>query len=64
MPGSVAAISKKHISCLAELIFSLISVAEGKSHNEALRAVDQTAAEIAAASLAGIRRTDQNIISF
>lgn len=64
MPGKVAVISKKHISCLAELIFSLISVAEGKTHNEALRAVDQSAAEIAAASLSCIRTADQNIISF
>ncbi|MBR5723007.1 MAG: hypothetical protein IKX57_05205 [Oscillospiraceae bacterium] len=64
MPGRVAAVSKKDISCLAELIFSLISVAEGKTNNEALRCVDQSAAEIAAASLACIRMADQNIISF
>ena len=64
MPGRVAVIHKKDIACLAELIFALISVAEGKTHNEALRAVDQDAAEIAAASLAAIRIADQNMISF
>ena len=57
-------ISKKNIACLAELIFALISVAEGKTHNEALRAVDQSAAEIIADALAPISMTDQNIISF
>lgn len=64
MPGRVAVIHKKDISCLAELIFALISVAEGKTHNEALQAVDQSAAEIAAASLATVRIADSNIISF
>ena len=64
MPGRVAVIHKKNIACLAELIFALISVAEGKTHNEALRAVDQQAAEIAAEALACIRMADQNIISF
>ena len=64
MPGRVAFISKKHISCLAELIFSLISVTEGKTHNEALQAVDQSAAEITASALACIRIPGQNIISF
>lgn len=64
IPGRVAVIHKKDISCLAELIFSLISVAEGRSNNDALRAVDQNAAEIAAESLACIRIPDQNIISF
>lgn len=64
MPGRVAVIGKKDIACLPELIFSLISVAEGKTHNDALRAVDQSAAEIAAAAIACIRTADQNIISF
>lgn len=64
MPGRVAAIGKKNISCLAELIYALVSVAEGKTNNEALRAVDQRAAEIAAESLANIRIPDQYIISF
>lgn len=64
MPGRVAVIHKKNISCLAELFFALISVAEGKTHNEALRAVDQSAAEIIAASLATIRMADENTISF
>lgn len=64
MPGRTAAIGRKNISCLAELIFALISVAEGRTHNEALRAVDQSAAEIIADALAAIRLTDQNTISF
>lgn len=64
MPGRTAVISKKNIACLAELIFALISVAEGKTHNEALRSVDQSAAEIIADALAPISMTDQNIISF
>lgn len=64
MPGRAAVISKKNIACLAELIFALISAAEGKTQNEALRAVDQSAAEIIADALAPINMTDQNIISF
>ena len=64
MPGRAAVIGKKNIACLAELIFALISLAEGKTQNEALRAVDQSAAEIIADALAPIRMADQNIISF
>lgn len=64
MPGRTAVIHRKHIACLAELIYTLISAAEGKSPNEALHAVDQDAAEIAAEAIACIRIPDQSIISF
>ena len=64
MPGRTAVIGKKNIGCLAELLFALISVAEGRSHNEALRAVDQHAAEIAAEAISCIRMSNQNTISF
>ena len=64
MPGRVAVIGKKHTGCLAELIYALISVSEGQSHNDALRVVDQSAAEIIADSLAAIQMPDSGIISF
>ena len=64
MQGRAAAVSKHDISCLSELIYALISVAEGRSPNEALASVDQRAAEIAARSLAYISISDNNNISF
>lgn len=64
MPGRVAVIHKKHIACLAELLFCLISVAEGRTNNEALQAVDQSAAEIIADALACISIPDSSIITF
>ena len=64
LPGKTAVIGKKHMNCLAELIYTLISIAEGKTHNEALREVDQQAAEIIADSVACIRESDQNTIVF
>ena len=64
LSGRVAIIGKRHISCLAELIYALISVAEGRSHNEALHAVDQSAAEQIADALSCIRIAEENTISF
>lgn len=64
MPGRAAVIGRQYISDLAELIYALISVGEGQSQNDALRAVDQSAAEHIAAALAPIRSDDPNIISF
>ena len=64
MPGRVAVIGKKDIACLAELIYALISMAEGVSPNDALASVDQSAAETAAAALASVRSTESNTISF
>ena len=64
MKGGVAAISKRDISCLAELIYALISVAEGRTPNEALKSVEQRAAETAAKSLAYIDIKDTNTILF
>ncbi|MCR5016557.1 MAG: hypothetical protein K6A75_08300 [Ruminococcus sp.] len=64
MKGRVTVINKRDISCLAELIYALISVAEGSSPNEALKAVDQRAAETAAKSLAYISISNTDTISF
>ena len=64
LPGRTAVINKKDISCLAELIYALISVAEGRTPNEALSAVDQQAAERIAGSLAYINIPKSNNISF
>lgn len=64
LPGRTAAIKKRDISCLSELIYALISVAEGRTANEALSAVDQQAAERIAGSLAYISIPKNNNISF
>ncbi|MBO7395764.1 MAG: hypothetical protein J6U16_06555 [Ruminococcus sp.] len=64
MKGRAASVNKRDISCLSELIYALISVAEGRTPNEALASVDQRAAEIAARSLAYISISDNNNISF
>ena len=62
MKGRAASVNKRDISCLSELIYALISVAEGRTPNEALASVDQRAAEIAARSLAYISISDNNNI--
>ena len=54
MPGKVTVINKKDISFLADIIFAIISVSEGKTANEALKSMDQDKAEKAAESLAYI----------
>ena len=64
MSGKVVPINKRDISCLSELIFSIISVAEGKSYNETLKSLDQFVAEIVAKSLAYLNINKSNIISF
>ena len=64
MPGRAAAVSKNDISCLPELIYALISVAEGRTPNEALSSVEQRAAETAAKSLAYIDLKTNDIITF
>jgi hypothetical protein len=64
LPGRTAAINKRDISCLSELIYALISVAEGRTANEALSAVGQQAAERIAGSLAYISIPKNNNISF
>ena len=64
LPGRTAVINKKDISYLAELIYALISVAEGRTPNEVLSAVDQQAAEIISGSLAYINIPKNNNISF
>lgn len=64
LPGRTAIINRKDISCLSELIYALISVAEGRTPNEALSAADQQAAERIAGSLAYINLPQNNNISF
>lgn len=64
MRGRVAAVNKRDISCLSELIYALISVAEGRTPNEALGSVEQRAAETAAKSLAYINIKNNDTISF
>ena len=64
LPGRTAIINRKDISCLSELIYALISVAEGRTVNEALSNVDQQAAERIAGSLAYINIKQGNTISF
>ena len=66
LPGRTAVISKRDLPCLAELITAIISVAAGKSANEALRALDQDAAERIARSMdtIGIQRKADNTITF
>ena len=64
MPGRAAAVSRGDISCLPELIYALISVAEGRTPNEALSSVDQFAAETAAKSLAYINIKNNDTITF
>lgn len=64
MRGRVAAINKRDISCLSELMYALISVAEGRTPNEALGSVEQRAAETAAKSLAYINIKNNDTISF
>ena len=64
MPGRAAAVSRRDISCLPELIYALISVAEGRTPNEALSSVDQFAAETAAKSLAYINIRNNDTITF
>ena len=54
MPGRVTVINKKDISFLADLIYAIISVSEGKTANEALKSMDQRKAEKVAESLAYI----------
>ncbi|MDO4863256.1 MAG: hypothetical protein Q4A05_03710 [Ruminococcus sp.] len=64
MQGRVAAINKRDIACLSELIYALISVAEGRTPNEALSLVEQRAAETAAKSLAYINIKNNDTITF
>ncbi len=54
MPGRVTVINKRDISYLADIIYAIISVSEGKTANEALKSMDQDKAEKAAESLAYI----------
>lgn len=54
MPGKVTVINKKDISFLADIIYAIISVSEGKTANEALKSMDQDKAEKVAESLAYI----------
>ena len=65
MPGRVTVINKRDISYLADIIYAIISVSEGKTANEALKSMDQRKAEKAAESLAYIEvPAKQNSIVF
>ena len=65
MPGRVTVINKRDISYLADIIYAIISVSEGKTANEALKSMDQDKAEKAAESLAYIEvPKKQNSIVF
>ena len=65
MNGRVAVINKREIIYLSELIYSLISIAQGKNNNETLASIDQRAAEIVSKSLSYISiQNNNNTISF
>ena len=66
MPGNAAIINKKDIGCISELITAIIGVASGKSANEALKGLDQSAAEKISRSMAFIntKSYNSNTISF
>ena len=65
LPGCCTRIDKKDVSCLAELITTLISVMEGETPNQAMKSLDQQAAERIARSVAFIQPPkNTNVISF
>ncbi|MBQ9518292.1 MAG: hypothetical protein IJR59_00155 [Firmicutes bacterium] len=64
LDGRTAEINKKDMAYLPELIFTLISMGEGMSANDALSAIDQSAAEKTANSLAFIDLHKNETISF
>ncbi len=52
MPGHFTVIPRNRMNCLAELIYAVIAVTEGKSVNQVLRGLDQSLAETIAPSVA------------
>lgn len=59
LPGRTAILHKRDVSLLPELITALIGAASGKPVNQALRELDQTAAERLARSMSTIRAGKQ-----
>ncbi len=66
MPDRVAVLHQKDIAILSDLLVALIATTAGKTINEALRALDQDAAERIARSMSTIRVENQkkNVITF
>ena len=66
MPGCATVLHKRDIGCLSELITAIISVASGKTANEALKAMEQDKAEKLARSMSyiNINAKKSNTISF
>ncbi|MCR5552820.1 MAG: hypothetical protein K6F19_06825 [Oscillospiraceae bacterium] len=55
LPGRTAVLHRKDLACLPELITAVITAASGKPVSEALKALDQDAAERVARSMSSLR---------